>query len=615
MILNNLKKSHLFIVFLLFIVGYLVLKDFVSIGFTNSDDSSNYVSSLLGGVFTDVRAWAEGQGRFYFYYRVPWARIPYLIDHVYWLKTLQYLPVISGLILFSVILGNYFRSFYFGVIVITFLFAFFSIPNAAYQPPTAYPFLFTTDVVLFLLSIFFYQRYQRTDRYAYFIAFLFFFSVPMFSYESYVVFYFGLLVYVAYKQVHLLKTHNYRHFLLNKEALPILGIGIVFLVLYFGYRYTIGYPTSSATYDGNTLATKIDFYNVFKLIHNFNSSAFPMHTYFKNRSVFSEFDQNFKNSLQYVLSSLSFQELLKPILLASLVYFSLTKIPLFLLTFKRSFYLFFGAIFLCYAQNLLFGFTQKYNKEVYNLDGYVTTYISFYGISLAILVLLIYPGTKIKRFKKIYFAFVSILIFVISTLTTYSNKMISQDLQISDRKFKLIDAILKDKEVLKNGSRSIIKLEQLNETASVIGSSVCYGHFSWIGYIWGKSNKQLARLSDDKEPKELLSDNLANSYVLLKQLMNKKKEVVTIVFAKINPEQLKQNKLVTSSLLVYLSLPENKQIDYRLQINGEIHQLVTTPSKSSFKREKTHRMQIVEHGIYKVAIKCSNTNLETVFSD
>ena len=151
--MNNLRKNHLFIVFLLFIVGYLVLKDFIAIGFTNSDDTSNYVSSLIGGVFTDARAWAEGQGRFYFYYRVPWARIPYLIDHVYWLKTLQYLPVISGLILFSVILGNYFRSFYFGVIVITFLFAFFTVPSAAYQPPTAYPFLFTSDVVLFLLSI------------------------------------------------------------------------------------------------------------------------------------------------------------------------------------------------------------------------------------------------------------------------------------------------------------------------------------------------------------------------------------------------------------------------------------------------------------------------------
>ena len=185
-------------------MGYLVLKDFIAIGFTNSDDSSNYVSSLLGGVFTDARAWAEGQGRFYFYYRVPWARMPYLIDHVYWLKTLQYLPVISAFVLISVILGTFLRSFYFGVIVISFLFGFFSIPSAAYQPPTAYPFLFTTDVVLFLLSIVFYQRYQRTQRYAYFILFLLFFSIPMFSYESYVVFYLGLLFYVAFRHLHLL---------------------------------------------------------------------------------------------------------------------------------------------------------------------------------------------------------------------------------------------------------------------------------------------------------------------------------------------------------------------------------------------------------------------------
>jgi len=615
--LNNLRKNHLFIVFLLFIVGYLVLKDFIAIGFTNSDDTSNYVSSLIGGVFTDVRAWAEGQGRFYFYYRVPWARIPYLIDHVYWLKTLQYLPVISGLILFSVILGNYFRSFYFGVIVITFLFAFFSIPSAAYQPPTAYPFLFTTDVVLFLLSIFFYQRYQRTDRYAYFIAFLFFFSVPMFSYESYIVFYFGLLVYVAFRHVHLLKKKNFRQFLFNKEVLPILGIGIVFIIMYFGYRFIIGYPSSNTTYDGNTLATKIDLYNVLKLIHNFNSSAFPMHTYFKNRSVFSAFDPNFKNSLFYVLSHLSLQEILKPILLSSLVYFSLTKTPIHLLTLKRSLLIFFGSIIMCYAQNLLFGFTQKYNQDVYTLDGYVTTYHSFYGISLAIIVLLVYPATRIKQgvIKKIYFVGIGLLVFVISSLTAYSNKILSKDLQIVHHKFQLVDALIKDKEMIRLGKKSMIKMEQLNETPSLIGGSVCYGHFSWIGYLYGKSKKQFKLLSDDKTINELLTENSATSYCLLKQLIHKEKEVVTLIFSPLENQSLKTDQLISNKLLIYVYIPNNRWIDYSLKINGESHRLVRSERANGLLTSNVHRLQKVNSEIYKTYINVKNINIETVVTE
>jgi hypothetical protein len=598
-------------------VGYLVLKDFIAIGFTNSDDTSNYVSSLIGGVFTDARAWAEGQGRFYFYYRVPWARIPYLIDHVYWLKTLQYLPVISGLILFSVILGNYFRSFYFGVIVITFLFAFFSIPSAAYQPPTAYPFLFTTDVVLFLLSIFFYQRYQRTDRYAYFIAFLFFFSVPMFSYESYIVFYFGLLVYVAFRHVHLLKKKNFRQFLFNKEVLPILGIGIVFIIMYFGYRFIIGYPSSNTTYDGNTLATKIDLYNVLKLIHNFNSSAFPMHTYFKNRSVFSAFDPNFKNSLFYVLSHLSLQEILKPILLSSLVYFSLTKTPIHLLTLKRSLLIFFGSIIMCYAQNLLFGFTQKYNQDVYTLDGYVTTYHSFYGISLAIIVLLVYPATRIKQgvIKKIYFVGIGLLVFVISSLTAYSNKILSKDLQIVHHKFQLVDALIKDKEMIRLGKKSMIKMEQLNETPSLIGGSVCYGHFSWIGYLYGKSKKQFKLLSDDKTINELLTENSATSYCLLKQLIHKEKEVVTLIFSPLENQSLKTDQLISNKLLIYVYIPNNRWIDYSLKINGESHRLVRSERANGLLTSNVHRLQKVNSEIYKTYINVKNINIETVVTE
>ncbi len=439
----------------------------------------------------------------------------------------------------------------------------------------------------------------------------------MFSYESYVVFYFGLLFYVAFRHLHLLKKKNFRQFLLNKEVLPILGIGIVFITLYFGYRFLIGYSTVNTSYDGNTLATKIDLYNVLKLIHNFNSSAFPMHTYFKNRSVFSAFDPNFKNSLLYVLSHLSFQEVLKPILLSSLVYFSLTKTPIHLLTLKRSLLIFFGSIIMCYAQNLLFGFTQKYNQDVYTLDGYVTTYHSFFGISLAIIVLLVYPATRIKKgvIKKIYFLGIGIIFFVITSLIAYSNKVLSKDLQIVHHKFQLVDALIQDKDVKRLGKKSMIKMEQLNETPSLVGGSVCYGHFSWIGYLYGKSNKQFKLLSDDKTMQELIAENRSRSYCLFKQLMNKEKEVVTLLFSSLENQPLKTNQLISNKLLIYVYLPNDQPLSYTLKVNGELHRLVKPTSERIALTSKVHRLQKVNSEIYKTYIYVKNINLETVVSE
>jgi hypothetical protein len=387
--------------------------------------------------------------------------------------------------------------------------------------------------------------------------------------------------------------------------------------MYFGYRFIIGYPSSNTTYDGNTLATKIDLYNVLKLIHNFNSSAFPMHTYFKNRSVFSAFDPNFKNSLFYVLSHLSLQEILKPILLSSLVYFSLTKTPIHLLTLKRSLFIFFGSIIMCYAQNLLFGFTQKYNQDVYTLDGYVTTYHSFYGISLAIIVLLVYPATRIKQgvIKKIYFVGIGLLVFVISSLTAYSNKILSKDLQIVHHKFQLVDALIKDKEMIRLGKKSMIKMEQLNETPSLIGGSVCYGHFSWIGYLYGKSKKQFKLLSDDKTINELLTENSATSYCLLKQLIHKEKEVVTLIFSPLENQSLKTDQLISNKLLIYVYIPNNRWIDYSLKINGESHRLVRSERANGLLTSNVHRLQKVNSEIYKTYINVKNINIETVVTE
>ena len=71
--LNNLNRPLIYTI--LFVIGCLIIKDFLLVGFTNSDDSTNYIRSLVNDT-TDAKIWAENQGRVFFYFRVTWAKIP-----------------------------------------------------------------------------------------------------------------------------------------------------------------------------------------------------------------------------------------------------------------------------------------------------------------------------------------------------------------------------------------------------------------------------------------------------------------------------------------------------------------------------------------------------------
>jgi hypothetical protein len=612
-----MSKKNLYIILgLLFFCLIVVFKDFVLVGFTNSDDSTNYISSLIGGVFTDCEVWAEGQGRFFFYFRVPWSKIPYLFDNIYWLKTLQYLPVVLGFFLFSIILSKYLKSVEFGIILFSFLLCVFPLPSAVYQPPTAYPFLFTTDLVIFLLSLLCFLQYKKTKIYSYYILFIILFTIPLFSYESYLLFHLALLTFLYLKRLKQQEKSWYKTIFWDKEITPFISIGIFFLIVYFGYRYSINYSSKSG-YSGNTITSKFEISNLLKLIHNFNSSAFPMHTYFKNKDVFKSLDNNYKNNFLYIIKSLTVIELLKSIIVTSIVVFYLSKIKKSFLDGKRFLFIFLGAIFISYAQNILFGLTEKYNQDVYTIDGYVTTYFSFYGINLAIIILFIFCFSRINNslFKKIYLVTIGVIIYTISLLTTYSNKMISKDLQITKHKFEVVDEIIKNKTIKSFSKNGTLMLEKLNETESIVGNSVCYGHFNWIGYIYGKSKKEIKYFSEKKSIKDVLSEKLTDSIGIIKQIKNKNKKQVTLIFSKLKTDSLENNELLSNNLIIYLFDSSETIKNYKLKINGLNHTFTTKNIVDHKPNHKYHYLSKINSGIYISEIKNSIFNISTIVND
>ncbi|NDF59789.1 MAG: hypothetical protein EB100_01785, partial [Crocinitomicaceae bacterium] len=140
-------------------------------------------------------------------------------------------------------------------------------------------------------------------------------------------------------------------------------------------------------------------------------------------------------------------------------------------------------------------------------------------------------------------------------------------------------------------------------------------HFSWIGYLYGKSKKQFKLLSDDKTINQLLTENSATSYCLLKQLIHKEKEVVTLIFSPLENQSLKTDQLISNKLLIYVYLPDNRSVSYHLNVNGESHRLVTSKSANTSFSSNVHRLQKVNSEIYKTYIYVKNINLETVVSE
>ena len=287
-----LKKHHL-IYLLLLTLTILALVNFVKIGFTNSDDSDCYLRALNGNILADSAVWAEGQGRFFFYFRNPIASFPYLFDSFIWIKLTQYLPIIINFILLSYIISKALKSEILGYISYTFFIIFFSIPVDEFTPPIAYPFTFTLDVCFFLISIINIIRFKTEKKYKYFIYSLILFYIPFFGYESYIVF----LPLYTYSCIYSYNNRFSFKLLIARKSLhitiPIFSLTILYLAIYTGYRFSY-----SSNYIGNTIPHDINIKNLLSFTLNLNNNAYPTVIFFNNAYLNTNGIQNFHLTIQ-----------------------------------------------------------------------------------------------------------------------------------------------------------------------------------------------------------------------------------------------------------------------------------------------------------------------------
>ncbi len=494
------KKQELVTIFILLILTIVSFSNFTSIGFVNSDDADCYIRAQGGNILNDSLIWAKDQGRFFFIYRNFLASIPYLFESKIWIKTTQYLPIVLNFILASIIIANHFKSKYLGYLTyICFLF-FFSIPVDEFTPPIAYPFLFSLDVLFFLISFSLLLKFKERKNYSNYLLSLVFFFIPFVSFEAYVIF---LPIYLIYS-IYIFKGTFRITDLFNKETLkvtlPVYIIFFLYICVYVGFR--IIFPSN---YSGNQVSNEIDFLNFLTFVWNLNKPAYPTVIFFQNLFIFNTKNNSlvsifikeitFINFIFSLITTIIFHQFIKKI--------NLTKIS------KKKLSISFMLIFIhSYLLNVLPAITDKY-KSFKSINSYVTTYLAFYGISISLVILILLIKKCISKHKLTITTFNLLIIccvFVTTIIIQVTNKKIKNEWQKSNQRFEAINYMSKHHFFDKIPQNSILIVPQLFKVNTKIGRNITTNTFSWSKYIFTKTNR-----------KYFICENIEQIHLLLKE--------------------------------------------------------------------------------------------------
>ena len=134
----------------------LSLLPFFKVGFTTSDDLQYFVTAQQSWQYwlMDHRAYAEGQGRFYFLITKFFYYVPYLADNFLVAKLIQYATLLGCYLMLGYIVSRIVRSRTIGIM--TFLLLIFNtvVTRMVYFIAiTAYPFYFTFSFLIFLCGV------------------------------------------------------------------------------------------------------------------------------------------------------------------------------------------------------------------------------------------------------------------------------------------------------------------------------------------------------------------------------------------------------------------------------------------------------------------------------
>lgn len=477
----------------------LTLLPFFDVGLANTDDLQYYNTSHYPNVWVnDAIAYAHTAGRFYFILTKYFYYIPYLGDNYALTKFIQYFTVFVSYALFSYLVFRIFKTKRLGALTGLLLIFNMSMGIDRFYPPTSYPFYFHFSLIIFLLGILFYVNYDEKGGLWRVIVGAVLALTSCLFYENYVLFSVIFIGYVFIREwcrngfVALWKSKDF-----YKRIVPFICAVAIYMACYIGYRiYVASHFENISQYGGSALSSNFSLSKFFEICCRYTIFTLPGRLYgFRHvqetLTTNSQLISGHYNNVWFVLTHAPAIAYVNVLIQCGMLWFLMKKATLKNLSWAKIIVGFFLALFVAFASNALVAVADKYNSDIYGMRVYVTSMYSYFGIVLALAILVTLSIKLIKNEKARSAALVvwCLLLAGFSLHHSYTNDLLSREWKKSQNRMTVMDLVAEEKQFDNIPDNSILYIESLLHT-SKLGWSVCCNNYDFPNYIRRVSNKK-----------------------------------------------------------------------------------------------------------------------------
>ncbi|MBR3529011.1 MAG: hypothetical protein IKN84_05045 [Bacteroidales bacterium] len=472
----------------------LSLLPFFKVGFTTSDDVQYFVTAQQSWQYwlMDHRAYAEGQGRFYFLITKFFYYVPYLADNFLVAKLIQYATLLGCYLMFAYLVYRICRSRTMGLVTLLLLVFNTCVTRLNYfVAVTAYPFYFTFSFLIFMCGVLLLvNHYQRGSRWNPVWAGLLFFVSALF-YENYVVFILLVALYVFLR--HWRRdgiTHLWRSATFWRELAPMVLSAVVYVALYVGYRHwLVSTMPEAALYGGAQLSDGDGFSlsKFFRLVIRLTLIALPGQTYFHGRGLIADNSLllgGLRSNPFYLMTHASAIVIVNALLQCLLFVLLCRRLDVRQYAWRKLLAVLAGAMLFAFSANMLVAVTPKYQEWSGWLRAYVTSFYSYFGVALAMAVFVVLTLKMVsnQRGIRLLRGFWAFLIFFFAIIIGTANEHLSREWQRSQNRFVVIDEMAREGYFDTLPDDALLYTEALH-TTSRTAYSICEGTIDVENYI------------------------------------------------------------------------------------------------------------------------------------
>jgi len=544
--MQKTNSEKLFIWLLFGITIIISLAPFFKIGFTTADDLEYYMCLHCQDVLKSARMYSIAAGRFYFLITKPLYSLPYIGDNFLATKIIQYFSLLLSYSLFSILIKKIFKSKEFAIVLFLLLVLATPISANYYLPFIAYPFYFSFSFSILICSALLFIKYTETQKYKYVIFSTIVLFIAVLFYETYLIFLLFFCGYIFFRNLSVSKSLKrlLQSKLFYKELIPILSVAGLYILLYFGFRLL--FINEAELYHGSSFAKSFSLSNYINILTQLTKSVLPTNLYYLSQDFISQNSLSHTghiNNIWFILQNSKLISILNAIIQVFLFAFFASRFDNKLSYKKLLVGILLAFLFAISAHSIL-GLAEKYNAvDNATIKGYVTSYYSYFGVWLIILLLsyfLIKLTHKIKYARYGVILILGLGIGYVSIVTSYTNDHLSRGWEKSQARFTLMDDLIEEGAFDKVEDGSIIYSPEMY-FSDPLGYVLSAQHFNWSRYIKIKSQKSIYTAKTPENLKHLVNKNPeAKIYRLIKTDTEKNSNTLFII-AEINKSTINYN--------------------------------------------------------------------------